>query len=541
MRIALYGMPCAGKTTIMDRIPNAKIVHGGFELNRLCGGQFSALSDDEKNAVRVRYTEFVRNLDDELIVSDGHYSFLEDVAFTESDGELYDAYLYIYCQPETLLQRYRQSVKNSRFAENSVATIEQWQCYEIEHLRAECHKRNKDFYVVSDNEGTCTHVLEFIELVRKGYSGFRLAQQICRRIQSIYPSPCNLYIIDGDKTAIEQDSFRFCCDGKTHVFDGNFYTGYQSFLFNRELEQRADCHYSHIDEIRLNYLVWDEIRESNYVVLSSGIADLWETIGSRFGMKNIIADPAISADVKYFVVKLLQNSGYIVSAYGDSKIDLYMLRQADAGTLLIGKRLNRSLRAESLHGIRLIYDHSFFRLTDSMETEILDDIRICKSNSGIRGSSLALAHMRLGNKLGSTIADLLPSHDTAILVLERGGRFFGDGLYMSFGGVFYAFNPSKDPTPDIKADRIIVVDSVINTGKSILRLIQELRSKAPNVDIIIAANVIQEDAIKLLSDFKVFTVRTSSNSFVGKNQAKQTGKTGPDTADRLFNLIERRF
>lgn len=35
--------------------------------------------------------------------------------------------------------------------------------------------------------------------------------------------------------------------------------------------------------------------------------------------------------------------------------------------------------------------------------------------------------------------------------------------------------------------------------------------------------------------------RISKNSFVGVNQSKQTGKTGPDTADRLFNLIKKRY
>lgn len=30
-------------------------------------------------------------------------------------------------------------------------------------------------------------------------------------------------------------------------------------------------------------------------------------------------------------------------------------------------------------------------------------------------------------------------------------------------------------------------------------------------------------------------------SFVGVNQSKQTSKTEPDTADRLFNLIKKRY
>ena len=81
-------------------------------------------------------------------------------------------------------------------------------------------------------------------------------------------------------------------------------------------------------------------------------------------------------------------------------------------------------------------------------------------------------------------------------------------------------------------------DSVINTGKSIMRIIDELKNHNPGIDVIIAANVIQNEAVELFKDYLVFATRLSKNSFVGVNQSKQTGKTGPDTADRLFNLIK---
>ncbi|EEG90810.1 hypothetical protein COPCOM_01038 [Coprococcus comes ATCC 27758] len=40
MKIALYGMPCAGKSTLMDRITDAKVINGSQELRRICGGSF---------------------------------------------------------------------------------------------------------------------------------------------------------------------------------------------------------------------------------------------------------------------------------------------------------------------------------------------------------------------------------------------------------------------------------------------------------------------------------------------------------------------
>ena len=336
-----------------------------------------------------------------------------------------------------------------------------------------------------------------------------------------------------------QDSYRFCCNGKTKIFDGDFYTGYQSFLFEKEL-QTASIDKSKIAEITINNEVYDIVASNNYVVLSSGIKDLWSDIANAKNLGTIFASPYISADVKYYVVKQLREHGYTIFAYGDSKIDLYMLREADKGFLYIGKRISRSLKNESLSGLVPIYDHSLVILADEDE-EVQADIAICKSNSGISGSRLAAAHVRLGEKIGRHIATVFPEKNTSILVLERGGRFFGDGVYMGAGGIFYSINPKQDDAPVINTERVVIVDSVINTGKSIMRIIDELKNHNPGIDVIIAANVIQNEAVELFKDYLVFATRLSKNSFVGVNQSKQTGKTGPDTADRLFNLIKKRY
>ena len=539
MKIALYGMPCAGKSTLMDKITDAKVINGSQELRRICGGSFSELSEEEKHQVRIKYTEYINGLNDEVIVSDGHYSFMENVAFTKADGDLYDIFIYLYCSPETLKKRYALSEKNAKFAGESIESIRQWQEFEIGNLREECHKRNKDFYVVSDNEEEQNKVFDFLSLLREGFSSYDLATDICNQIMEQFNKQDVLYVVDGDKTIITQDSYRFCCHSKTKIFDGDFYTGYQSFLFEKEL-QAASIDKSKIPEITINNEVYDVVAANNYVVLSSGIKDLWSNIANANNLGAIYASPYISADVKYYVVKQLREHGYTVFAYGDSKIDLYMLREADKGFLYIGKRISRSLKNESLSGLVPIYDHSLVVLADEDE-EIQADIAICKSNSGISGRRLAAAHVRLGEKIGRRITNVFPEKNTSILVLERGGRFFGDGVYMGAGGIFYSMNPKKDDTPVINTERVVIVDSVINTGKSIMRIIDELKNYNPGIDVIIAANVIQNEAAGLFKDYLVFATRLSKNSFVGVNQSKQTGKTGPDTADRLFNLIKKRY
>lgn len=522
MKIAIYGMPCAGKSTLMDKITDAKVINGSRELRRICGASFSELSEEEKRWVRIKYTEFIKSLEDEIIVSDGHYSFMENVVFTEADGELYDIFIYLYCAPEVLKERYMTSEKNSKFAKESVEDIKQWQDFEIRSLREECHKRNKDFYVVSDNKADNCMFYDFLSTIRNGFSSYKLACEISRKIMESHPKGRTVYVVDGDKTMIVEDSYRFCCNGKTKVFDGDFYTGYQAFLFEREL-QIASVNETKIADIQMNDDIYERVGAFDYIILSSGIESLWNAIAKEKNLKQVYASPYICADTKYYIVKILRESGYTVHAFGDSKIDLYMLREADKGTLYIGKRISKSLRNESLSGLNLVYDHSLVVLADE-DPETMEDIAICKSNSGINGSKLAAVHMRLGEKLGKRISQMFSERNTAILVLERGGRFFGDGIYIGLGGSFYMMNPKKEEIPDIDAERVVIVDSVINTGKSIMNVIEQFIRNNPNIEIIIAANVIQNKAVEIFSDYLVFATRLSGNSFVGKKPSETDWK-----------------
>lgn len=536
MRIALYGLPCAGKTTLMEHLTGIKTVNGSETLKELCNDNFSDLTEEEKVSARIKYTEYIRNLDDEIILSDGHYAFLDKVAFTEQDGDVYDVFIYLYCNADVLQKRYETSVKNEKYRDLSVARIENWQQFEIENLRKECHNRNKDFYVIKSDETTSDELSAFIHHINSGYSSFELAKNLVSGIIQKYPELCHIHLVDGDKTVVVEDSFRLCCEHKTKIFDGDFYTGYQSYCFAK-LTESLQYDFSKLSSITLNSDVWNRVKNENYIILSAGITALWDKLSSLFGFTTVFANPMISADTKYYVTKLLREKGYTITAYGDSKNDLYMLKEADNGYLYIGKRISKSLNNSDLDGLNFIYDKSTVVVSD-IDDAIRTDVAITKSNSGINGSLLATTHLRLGERLGKEIGTIIPTQNTAVIVMERGGRFFGDGLYSTFGGVFYPYNPSKDETPNVSEHNfVIIVDSVINTGKSILSVIESIKRDNPKIEIIIVTNVIQRNALDKMKQYKIFSVRVSDNYFIGKKQAIQTGNTGPDTADRLYNLI----
>ncbi len=154
-------------------------------------------------------------------------------------------------------------------------------------------------------------------------------------------------------------------------------------------------------------------------------------------------------------------------------------------------------------------------------------IEITKSDSGISGPELAKAHMELGKLLAEQMPKFYPE-DTTIVAMMRGGIFFAEGMYFSMGCKFQIYDPKREEfrRPDTK--NVIIVDSVINTGKTILDILTP--------DMYVACCVINEKAVPKFEG-QLYAVRVSKNSYVGKEVKKQVGNAGPDTTMRLFNLI----
>ena len=154
-------------------------------------------------------------------------------------------------------------------------------------------------------------------------------------------------------------------------------------------------------------------------------------------------------------------------------------------------------------------------------------IAITKSNSGISGPVLAKAHMELGYYLANAFCNLNPE-DTTIVAMLRGGLFFAEGMYFRLGCKFQTFNPKTEKFVRPKTKNVILVDSVINTGKTIKEVLDP--------DMSVACCVINQKAVPLF-DNQLYTIRVSENSFVGAEVQQQSGNKGPDTTMRLFNLI----
>ncbi|MCI8860068.1 MAG: AAA family ATPase [Lachnospiraceae bacterium] len=356
MRMGLYGLPCAGKTYILEAVRNFGVLEGSKMLLEL-SQQFHSLHKDEKDILRKTLAANLKKKDN--FIMDGHYSFGDDIVFTEEDGTLYDVIIYLYVRPDILMERMRKSAKNKKYL---AYDIEKWQNFEMENLRHYCHTNDKDFYIIDHPlQGyfkDISIILDFIDNLLEGFSCRKFAEKCTKKIIS-YHSGDTIVLSDGDKTLSSEDSSALV-GYRTHLFDGNFYTGFQSWIHNRKFydfmnENHCQCDLGNLD-IHLNEMILREVKASG-AVLTSGYYEIWKQISHKLRIPFFYGEQ-MSAETKFFIVKYLQQAGKKVKAYGDGMNDYFMLRQADIGCLMLKKdgTISRSLIGRELEGIVFVHN-----------------------------------------------------------------------------------------------------------------------------------------------------------------------------------------
>ena len=350
MRIGLYGMPTAGKSYILDRIDFIKVISGSKKLREICP-DFDKKDEADKEVARRQLADLLASTD--TFIMDGHYLFGDKMAFTESDGRLYDAFLYLYISPTILKERMASSERNRKYLSFD---IEDWQKSEIEGLRAYCHKNCKDFYVIDNPPENrfddVSSIIDFIKNVINGYSCVSLAERCAKDILSRSKTDM-VTLMDGDKTITIEDTSNNVFGYTTRLYDGNFYTGYQSWKQGREFKQYSFEDLTRIP-VSLNEKVCKAINGDTYI-LTSCHERVWGFISKKLGIPYYFGTE-MSAETKLYVAKKLQESGKKVVAYGDGMSDYYMIKQADQGFLVTKQdsSISRSLKGKDLEGLQLV-------------------------------------------------------------------------------------------------------------------------------------------------------------------------------------------
>ena len=136
---------------------------------------------------------------------------------------------------------------------------------------------------------------------------------------------------------------------------------------------------------------------------------------------------------------------------------------------------------------------------------------------------------------------LLHESQTLIVALMRGGEPMAFGVNDAFPrAMFVHADDHDDITTELLKDRltIILVDSVMNSGKTILQFVKHVRKLHATIQIVIIVGVVQSQSVCGRSPIRMFAhdakltvvaLRFSENKF--------TGKGTTDTGNRLFNTV----
>ncbi len=350
MRIGLYGMPTAGKSYILDRLDYIEVIMGS-KLLREIDPQFDTRDEWGRDEARKKLAKMLMNK--QTFIMDGHYAFGDEIAFTEDDGKMYDVILYLYIAPTILEERMNASDRNRKYLKYDIS---EWQLREIDALREYCHCNDKDFYVIDNPPKNCfediTDIIRFIREIVDGYSCLTFAGQCVKTILKKSRSE-SVLLLDGDKTLTVEDTSSKVFGYKTHLYDGNFYTGFQAWKQNEEFQKYEVDDLAEI-HVELNNTVKAALTQDSYI-LTSGHKRVWGFISNALGV-DYFYGTQMSAETKFFITKGLQNAGKHVVAYGDGMNDYYMLKQADEGYLVTKQdgTLSKSLKGRNTEGLKIV-------------------------------------------------------------------------------------------------------------------------------------------------------------------------------------------
>ncbi|KAL8655506.1 MAG: hypothetical protein Q9226_003017 [Calogaya cf. arnoldii] len=342
-------------------------------------------------------------------------------------------------------------------------------------------------------------------------------------------------------------------------------------------------------------LVWKNVLETQ------GLSKAVTIIGGGRIKNSFVVTAAVKAQLVGYL--RVTHSRYIW-AFGDSPLDLPMLNKADRAVVVVGEKLTRSKSMDAElkvaindHGLEpvqvVLPDTALPRhvthritLTDSGSiSDILGDRRLVTQprvvhatdtsatkllatrmrNASLAGPELREAHRRVGHHLATGyVADIIGleqrpiqhvlgsetrgyqlQHEkkTTIVALMRGGEPMAFGVNDAFphAMLVHAKDPGHVKTHHLAGQlTLILVDSVINTGKAIVDFIGYIRNNVhATIHIVVVAGVVQAKCVtgpdggtlvQQLASFArvhIVALRISETSFVGSGQT--------DTGNRLFN------
>ncbi|KAJ5999387.1 hypothetical protein N7451_007197 [Penicillium sp. IBT 35674x] len=651
--VGLYGLPGAGKTSLLDEIKRSVTDFLFFDGSRAIGAvtpggleAFHNLSEAEKIDYRNRAMERIKqgcnDFGKSAIIS-GHSMLwtegekIYQLICTQADFDSYTHIVYLEV-PASVIAEHRRNDQRSR-PDASVPHLAQWQEAEKTYLRHVCRSHNILFTTVTPHRFLREQLSALLGDFHRHTEDLntKLAEgQIDKMFHTGSEIPETVLVLDADGTLAPHDSgalfWRFAPrisamgdrNPLEELFRSHLQYSYTAFRQATLLYEEAmngneyeNCCQQMASMIRM-YPEFIELLKSlkthmRAVVLTCGLRRVWELIlkGEELSAVQVIGGGRLSdrlvmtPTLKASLVRRLRcvHNAY-VCAFGGSPVDLEMLKEANKAIVVGGPQMTRSTTMDDVlrgsigqegfepHQLLLcsgdypqpllsVLQLPLVRLTDesflnsiSARRDHLNVFHATNHNGAkvmmtamrdakISGLALRKAHQQAGwyltMRFYTEMVGIEPysithvqghqadGHQTAheiatlIVALMRGGEpmAFGVSEALPLATFLHAKDPMDTQTEHLsECVTVILVDSVVNTGRSILEFVQHIRNLSDTIRIVVIAGVIHSHTLSRggifqqlsrIQGLSFIALRLSDNHFAGQ------GTTG--TGNRLFNTL----
>ncbi|KOS22296.1 Uracil phosphoribosyltransferase [Escovopsis weberi] len=620
--IGIFGLPGSGKSFLLaglKRMTNERdftLVEGSSKIASFFGEEglkgFKLLDEEMKYQIREWSIQAIGKEADnngcDAIVT-GHYSFWGEgepeplEVWTDADARTYTNIIYLRVNPAKIHERRRTDAVTIR-PQVSVEHLKKWQDLEVQSLRRLCAQNN----------------ILFIELQEEPHFDFRVS-----RICDLH-RPSSERMNNHNAVRSDPPLDNFAADGipTERLFRDQ---GYSLFAF----QQAALLYDEPLDilsfqdrcrEVATRTKLYPELetlvreacmrKDVLVMIVTSGITTIWAYImddlaiprSSRIavlvGALRLMPCPlVITPEVKGLVASHLRDiHGLDVWAFGDSPIDIPMLKAANHAVVVVGPEESRSrsmdgalsealsggLRAKQLllpHDVpprldlerlpRVSVEDIMADLQCSKTLELLHatDKEACKllasptRDPSISGPDLKRPTARIGQYLAleylgkvlglaetpSQTVQGTPtmSHSlrdeaaTAIVAIMRAGEPLAEGIFDVFprARFIHARAPADLTARELEGVRaVLLVDTVINTGETIIEFVRHLRGLG--LKLVVVASVVQAETIQKWHPMATALAEADAPLVTLRvSENKYKGTRGLDTGNRMFNTTHR--
>lgn len=648
--VGIYGIQGCGKTTLIERLKQqlpvedfaffdgsqmvASVVEGGLDT-------FQQMNDAMQAHHRGLAIQAIAQQCSEsgrVGVVAGHLTlWVEDEAkpvFTQSDLDTYTHILYVEV-PATEIAEFRKKDTSRTRKEIGPRALERWQKCDKTQTKEICRQNEIMFATVPHSviqEKTDT-VEKYLMDIRDHTEGENMRRALKWLDDIINPSAKTLdrvLVLDGDKTLTSLDAtFLFW---EAHIGPGSSHNplkeifSHTNWQYSYKAFWQAMWVYEEIPwpEFKQNCVVaagqvrihpeFEQLlrrareQQVRTIVVTSGVGYIWGTVMQNSFLHNNVSvigggrinnGFVVTPDIKAAIVnRLREHHGLRVYAFGDSAVDIPMLKSADEAFVVSGELETRSntmdrvlpmaikdgMRAKQLllppgapprlnENVLPIarFDDAFInsilqqpakrpiRHIHATDTAAANLLMTPMRDAAFSGVTLRAAHQRAGwwvatqlvsevIGLENTTIDHVQGHSTnghqllgeqrtIIVALMRGGEPMAFGVSEAFPSAMFVH---ADTPEDIKKHHLtgqknlILIDSVVNSGATVVQFLEHIRGIHKSLRIVVVAGVIQAKFFNTPPEVVANDINVGLVA-LRLSDNEFKGKRGTDTGNRLFN------